>query len=138
MHEVDLFEHANSISAARGDSFLKWISPDYYESDTGHVESPMGHVALVKIDPTMIAQYANEMGDPWITERRNFQPGWFLIKMDWRGLVYGYEYGGFCDMHQDFCADSFEEMKVRHDMAVIERAYAEWDAEVNGSPDDQD
>jgi hypothetical protein len=132
MHEVDFFEHAESISSARADRFLKWIDPDYYIADTGHVESPMGHVALVQITPDMIANYVTSEGDPWMSQRINFAPGWFLIKTNSDGLVWGMEYGGFCDMHQAFCADSFEEMKVRHDFAVVERQYAEWDAEVNG------
>jgi hypothetical protein len=132
-HQIQLFEHETGVSPARGDDFLKWIDEIYYESVTGSVESSTGWVDLIKIGPDLIALYVSALGDPWMSERRNFAPGWFLVQINDQGLAWGHEYGGFCDIHQNFCADSFEEMKVRHDMGVVERAYAEWDAEVNGS-----
>jgi hypothetical protein len=125
-HEVQLFEHADGIEAARTDVFFKWLSPDYWTADTGNVEAPTGHVALIQLTPDLIRQYVTEEGDPWMSERRNFSPGWYLLKTDNNGLVWAHSYGGWCGMHEAFCADTFEEMKVRHDFEVIEKAYAEW------------
>ena len=56
-----------------------------------------------------IREYVSEMGKPWFTERRNFSPGWYIIRTNSDGLVWGISYGGWCDMHDAFCADTFEE-----------------------------
>ena len=131
MHEVDLFEHANFIGSARGDAFFRWLDPDQWVADTGNVEAPTGHVALVQVSAELIREYVSSAGDPWMSERRNFTPGWYLVKTNEQGTVWAFGYDGWCEWHEAFCADSFEEMKARHDFAVIEKQYAEWDSEVN-------
>src|SRR5207253_7646921 len=107
-HEVYLFEHCNGLAVARADAFFKWLDPDQWVSDTGNVEAPTGHVALVQVDRQLIREYVSSAGDPWMSEDRNFAPGWYLVKTNEQGILWAYEYGGWCRLHDAFCADTFE------------------------------
>lgn len=111
------FERSKHIAAGRADDFLKSYSPDYFLAETGNVESPIGFLALVDITREDIAEYVTREGDPWMSEARNFSPGWYLIKFDNNGLVWGIDYGG---------SSTFSEEAAREDFAEADRAYGEW------------
>jgi hypothetical protein len=118
------YERAKFTAAGRADDFLKSIEPDFYEAETSSVECPIGHVALVKIDRDMIAQYVSREGDPWMSEARNFEPGWYIVRSDDNGLVWGLGYGPLDSV--------FNEESARADFAEAEEAYAIWSGDDEG------
>lgn len=120
------YDRADGIAPGRADDFFKSLTPDDGIDDCGSTESPVGHVMLVKVTRDMIAEYVTREGDPWLSERRNFAPGWYIVRSDDNGLVWGISYGGWCDEHQDFCADTFSEQNARADYAEAEAIYAAW------------
>lgn len=120
------YDRADSIAPGRSDDFIKWIDQVQYLDTTGDVESPVGWVGLIKIHPDLIAEYAASMGDPWITERRNFEPGWYIVRQDEFGMVFAMVYGGLCWNHDDFCTDTMSEQNARADFGEAESVYATW------------
>lgn len=103
---VDLwngFERADHMAPGRADEFIKWVlamSPVAYE--TGDVESTVGYVQLVNVERDLIASYVSERGDPWMSEGRNFAPGWYIFQRVDSGLVYGYAYRSDLTAMTDF------------------------------------
>lgn len=124
------YDRAKWTAAGRADDFLKWISPDYYEADTGSVEEPIGWVGLIKIDRTLIAEYVSTFGDPWMSEALNFEPGWYIVRQDDNGLVWGLGYGGWCNQHDAICYDTHAESSARADFEEAEQVSAHWHAMV--------
>lgn len=99
-----LFNNAEYMAAGYADDFLKWIDDLYYAEITGSVDEPPGWCGLVHIDRDLIASYVSEAGDPWISERRNFTPGWYIIRIDSDGFVWGYHYADQDAAESDFAA----------------------------------
>lgn len=106
------YDRAAYIAASRADDFLRDVSPDYFDAQDGDVDSPFGHVSLVEITRDDIASYVSREGDPWMSERRNFEPGWYLIRLNSDGLIWGMFYS--------------TEQDARDDFAELEEAYGEW------------
>ena len=113
---IDALARADHISAAHADNLLRdqlgFASIDW----TGHVESPMGHATLLHITRDDIADYASREGDPWVTERRNFAPGWYVVRTDSNGFVFGHAYA--------------DEATARADFKLFEHTYARWADEI--------
>lgn len=120
------YERAEYESAGNADAFLKWLDEADALDVTGSTESPIGHVMLIQIDRGMIRDWVSSAGDPWMSERRNFEPGWYIIRTDDNGLVWGIGYGGYCSEHDDFCGDTLNEEKARADFEEAEAVYAAW------------
>lgn len=118
------YDRAKFETGSRADDFLRTITPDEAEDDTSSVECPIGHVMLVKIDRDMIRDYVSEAGDPWMSESRNFEPGWYIIRTDDRGFVFGIGYGPLDSTHNEELA--------RADFAEAAEAYAIWSGDEEG------
>lgn len=92
-NEPTLYERAAYQTAGRVDSFLRWFAgTDRYTEETGHVDSLLGWVALCNITRDDIREWVTEEGDPWMSEGRNFSPGWYIIRINSDGLIWGMSY----------------------------------------------
>jgi len=111
------YERSKYILPSRADDFLKFIEEDWYEAVTGSVESPVGWVGLVHVDRDLIARWVAFAGDPWMSEARNFSPGWYIVRIDDNGLVFGIDYGG---------EETLAEENARADFDEADRTYMEW------------
>lgn len=111
------YERASFIAPGRADDFLRWLDNDEYISFTGEVDSPFGWVGLIKITPEMIRTWVSSAGDPWMSERRNFDAGWYIVRINSDGIIWGLGYG------EDY---TMPEESARADFAETESAYAEW------------
>lgn len=92
------FENADRLASVQADALIRFMANTFSEWDgaeTATVEAPMGHVVKVKITNTAIALFAPD-------ERRDFQPGWYLIRTDDLGFVYGFYYENEADATTDF------------------------------------
>lgn len=116
------YDRAKFTAAGRADDFLKSLDLDQYIDDFGDQnECPLGWVGLIEITSDMVAEYVSREGDPWLSERRNFEPGWYNVRMDSNGLVWGIGYGP---------SDStFNEEAAREDFNEGLRAYIVWSDE---------
>jgi hypothetical protein len=121
------YERALWVAAGRADEFLKRIDTDEAEETCGRTEAPIGHVMLVKVSTDMIREYVATAGDPWMSSAKNFEPGWYIVREDDNGLVWGLGYGGWCADHDAFCADTSAEEQARADYAEAVEAHDAWD-----------
>ena len=92
MQNPTWYERAELTAPSRADDFFKWLDHDEYDETTGDVESPVGWVGLIEVTRDQIATYVASAGDPWLSERRNFGPGWYIVRIDSNGLVWGMAY----------------------------------------------
>lgn len=99
-----LFFNAESMAAGYADGFFKWLDPDDYSETIGSVDEPLGWCGLVHVDRDLIASYVSEAGDPWLSQRRNFAPGWYIVRIDSDGFVWGYRYADQHTAESDFAA----------------------------------
>ena len=112
------YDRAKFTAAGNADDFLKSLSIDDSIDDLGDVnEFPLGHLMLVNVTRDMIAEYVTREGDPWMSERRNFEPGWYIVKTDSNGLIWGIGYGEDC---------TFNEEAARADWNEALRVWIEW------------
>ena len=112
------YDRAKFTAAGNADDFFKTLPIDYFIDDCGHQEEfPLGWVGLVKVDRDMIAEYVSNVGDPWISMTRNFEPGWYIVRLDSNGLVWGIGYG------ED---STFNEEAARSDFNEALRIWVEW------------
>lgn len=86
------YEHAIATAPGHADDFFKWLDEADAIDYTGDIASPVGHVMLYEVDSDIIATYVSTFGDPWMSEARNFNPGWYIIRQDDNGFVWGMEY----------------------------------------------
>ncbi len=101
------------LMPSRSDEFIKRQIAKQEEYDSnGNVEAPTGWFAELDIEPPMIARYVSEVGDPWMSEIRNFPSGLFIVKQDSDGLVWAYHYEDQATLDADY--------------AEADAAYAEW------------
>lgn len=114
------YERAVTEASGRADDFLKWIDEIYYEDTTGEVDSPLGWVGLINIDRDLVAEYVTTTGDPWMSQARAFDLGWYIVRIDSNGLVWGMHYGA---------DQTWPEQQARADFAEAEATYAEWNIE---------
>lgn len=120
---IATFENGSLVSS-RADDFFRYHDHERtMVAEGGDVESHVGHFTLRKVDPEVIAAYASEHGDPWVTVRRNFYPGWYIDVRGEDGTVWAFFYG------EDF---TMPEEAARADFAEAERVYAEWTSDVYG------
>lgn len=118
----DFYERASYETPARADNFLMSLDNTQVLAETGNVTSPLGHITLVNITRDMIAEYVSAAGDPWMSERRNFEPGWYIIRVRVRdGLMLGgLGYGEDC---------VFNEEGARADFAEAVTVHEDWEAQ---------
>ena len=118
----DFYERASYETPARADNFLMSIDNTQVLAETGNVTSPLGHISLVNITRDMIAEYVSAAVDPWMSERRNFEPGWYIIRVRVRDgvLISGIGYG------EDYV---FNEEGARADFAEAVTAHEIWEAQ---------
>ena len=125
----DFYERASYETSTRADDFLMSLDNTKVLGETGSVTSSLGHVSLVKITRDMIAEYVSAAGDPWMSERRNFEPGWYIVRVrEEKGgvKVAGIGYGGSCDEHYgELCADTHSESQARADFAEAVETYCQ-------------
>ena len=120
------YERADGIAPGRADEFFKRLDLDEVIEYTGDAESPVGFVQLVQVTREMIREYVSTVGDPWLSERRNFAPGWYITRQDDNGLIWAMSYGGWCDEHEAFCTDTAAEEAARADYAEADTVYQSW------------
>ena len=122
------YERSKGIMPGEFDPFFKYVEPDFYEAETGNVESPLGWVGLLRVDQSLIESmetYAWPIDCP--------EEGWYIVRINDHGLVWGMTYGG---------TDTFPEEGARADFAEAEKVYAEWcriedeGCDCSGIPDD--
>jgi len=109
-----LFTRAEFITAAHGDDVLRAVLPDgqmFTGSDTFGYTVTIMHLGRLELATTAAA-----VGNPWATENRNMPRGWYLIKQNSDGLVWGHYYGD----EEDSEANAFK------DFAEVEQAYDTW------------
>lgn len=118
----DFYERASYETPARAENFLMSIDNTQVLAETGNVTSPLGHISLVNITRDMIAEYVSAAGDPWMSERRNFEPGWYIVRVRVRDgiLISGIGYG------EDYV---FNEEGARADFAEAVAAHEIWEAQ---------
>lgn len=99
------------------DRFFKSIPADWFESDSGHVESPTNWFGLVEIDDDFRATWPSaEVGQDIPASVEN---GLFLVSIDNNGLVWAEQadtdsatranYAELCEQYAVWC-DSDEEV----------------------------
>lgn len=117
------FENGELMSG-RADGFFRYHdSESTFIEETGDVESIIGHATLRKVERDDIAAYASEHGDPWITERRNFEPGWYVDVRGEDGTIWAFHYA--CDEDKVTpCVGA--ELAARKDFAEAQRVYSNW------------
>jgi hypothetical protein len=106
------YERSVGIAPNKFDHFFRWSVTEPIE-DTGHVESSLGWVGLVKVDEELIASYLEN--DPWVSETPPH--GWYIVRQDNNGLVWGIEYGPDATLNEE---------KARADFKEAVEVYAEW------------
>lgn len=114
------YDRAKFTAAGNADQFFKRIDLDEAIDDCGSVDMPLGHLMLVNVTRDMVAEYVSTCGDPWMSERRNFEPGWYIVRQDDNGLVWGIGYGEDC---------TFNEEQARHDWNEALRVWIAWSDE---------
>lgn len=123
------YDRAKGIAAGYADDFLKSLDPNDAAADTGNIESSLGFVMLVEVTRDMIAEYVSVQGDPWMSEARNFWPGWYIIRHDDNGLVWGMDYGG---------NGTHSEELARADFAEAEAVDAIWHGQTDNIPSNEE
>ncbi len=103
-----------TLMPSHADGFFRYHDSERttVEAD-GDVESPVGHFSLLKVERDDIARYVSAWGDPWVSEHRNFQPGWYILAVGSSGTIWAFHY------------ESDEEL-ARKDFAEAQRVYSEW------------
>lgn len=131
------YERADYVMSSRTDEFFKRLDLDEAVEYTGSTEEPVGFVMLVQVTRQMIREYVSTAGDPWMSERRNFDAGWYITRQDDNGLIWAMSYGGACDEHDgDFCADTHAEEQARADYNEANQVSLAWhDAEYEADRD---
>lgn len=115
------YERCSGVCPSITDPFFQAISLGEAIEDTGDVESPVGFVALVKVDEDLI-QWYRESVNVWATEDDELpDEGWYVVRKDDNGLVWAMDYGEDC---------TFNEEKARADFAEAVNTYERWTAEV--------
>lgn len=112
------YDRAKFETSGRADDFLRSLDTSFAVAETSTVECPLGHLSLHLITRDQIAEYVSREGDPWMSEERNFSPGWYIVRTDEQGFIFGIGYG------EDYV---FNEEGARADFAEAEYAYAMWD-----------
>lgn len=103
LSERQFFANADHEAADRSDSLLRWANGGaFVHTETGSATEWDFHLSKIYISGDIVAQYASENGDPWVTESRNFTPGWYLVKTNSDGLVWGYRYASETYADSDF------------------------------------
>lgn len=126
------YERADGVMSSRTDEFFKRLDLDEAVEYTGSTEEPVGFVMLVQVTRQMIREYVSTAGDPWMSETRNFAPGWYITRQDSNGLIWAVSYGGWCDQHDAFCAEE----RARADYAEANAVSIAWhDAEYEADRD---
>lgn len=118
----DFYERASYETSTRADNFLMSLDNTHVLAETGDVISPLGHLSLMNITRDMIAEYVSAAGDPWMSERRNFEPGWYIVRVRVRNgvlTISGIGYGEDC---------VFNEEGARADFAEAVAAHEDWQA----------
>lgn len=112
----DFYERASYETSARADNFLMSLDDTQVLAETGDVTSPLGHLSLVNITRDMIAEYVSAAGDPWMSERRNFEPGWYIVRVRVRDgvLISGIGYGEDCVFNEERARSDFAEAVIAH------------------------
>jgi hypothetical protein len=104
-----MYAQSWGIVPNRHDAFLREISGEYSNSETGHVEAPNGWNGLISISSVDIARYAEEHGE----NLDDFKPGVYIVQINEQGIVWGHCYSTWA--------------AASHDFALLEAAFAEWD-----------
>jgi hypothetical protein len=113
IHTPGDYSRADHIMSSRTDLFFKRLDLDEVVEYSGDVESPIGFIQLVEVSRDMIAQHVATEGDPWLSERRNFDTGWYVTRQDSNGLIWAMSYGG-------------DEAAARADYAEADAAHTDW------------
>lgn len=119
---IATFENGE-LAPSRTDSFFRYHDSERTSVEfDGDVESPIGHFTLLEVTRSVIADYVSEWGDPWISEARNFSPGWYILVVGEDGTIWAFDYRG---------DGVFAEERARKDFREAQRVYSEWTADVD-------
>lgn len=120
------YERSGGIASSTTDAFFKWLDDLDFIETTGTVDSPLGFVGLINLDRETITRYVvqNATNPIWMSDRANFDAGWYIVRYDDNGLVWGLMYGEDC---------VFNEERARADFAEAERVHAAW-SEADDNP----
>lgn len=95
------FASAQYVTPGVSDYVLReWLADNAAIDETGSVDEPGGHIALVEVTPEMIVAKVTEHGDPFLAA--NFEAGWYLILTDEHGFVWGHKYVDEDTARRDF------------------------------------
>jgi len=115
----ELLSRSDHVASGHADDFIRKIKHDE-STYVGAADEWEGAFTSADITSSDIAEWVSSEGDPWLSERRNFEPGAYLIRLNSDGIVWGFHYPTAADRDADF--------------AELERAYAEW-ADDDTDPD---
>ena len=108
-----MFDNGELVSS-HADDVLRHLA---HNTDEYTGQDEFGYtVTIMQISRGDIAEAVSAVGNPWASEQRNFDFGWYLVKISDNGLVWGWYYG--------YGPDSGD--TARRDYEQVERAYLNW------------
>lgn len=109
------YERAKFTLPDNCDQLLRWLDNMEFEAETGHSDSPIGWVGLLKLTWEQIDTFcASAATADWPV---GIEPGWYIVREDGNGILWGIGYGEDC---------TFNEEAARADFAEAELVYDEW------------
>lgn len=115
---VATFENGQLVTARADDYFRYHDQERTMVEEDGNVEGPVGHFTLREVTTSTIADYVSEHGDPWLSETRNFEPGWYIDVRGEDGTIWAFAYGS-----NEY---TMPEEAARKDFAEAVRVHSEW------------
>ena len=106
MSTNDPFENSTHLAPSRSDSLLRYaLNAVFSYDEAGSTEPPSTfYYAKIYIEPSLVAEYASAEGDPWVTEGRNFNTGWYIIRQNSDGIVWGHYYENLIGLALDWAS----------------------------------
>lgn len=96
----DFLAKSDHVSAGIFDYALRhWLAEGFAVEEDGSVDE-YGHIALMEITRKDVAFLANTEGDPALSAR--FTPGWYVVRTDGLGFVFGHYYLDEKTAREDF------------------------------------
>lgn len=97
MSALDLTNAMHTASSRADDFFKEMLGGNLIalescmDRETGNVEWH-GWFATMEVTREDVMAYVSCYGDPWISEHRNLNTGWYIVKQNNDGLVWAFAY----------------------------------------------